>query len=433
MNFIRSLAVYRHPKVIAVFFLGFASGLPLALIGSTLSAWLTDVGVNLKTIGLFALVTTPYALKWLWAPLVDQLPIPYLSKVFGQRRSWMIVAQGALMAAIMALGATDPYETPLLTAFFAVMVAFTSATQDITIDAYRVELLKTEQQGAGAAMIVGGYRVGMLVSGGGALFLADATGDDWLLIYGVMAACIMVGMVTILIMGEPRTVQERTTAPTKIGEWLTKAVVSPFGDFFSRDYAILMLLFVVFYKFGDALAGHMTMTFLIETGFTKGEIATIVKFYGFFATLGGAFIGGAMVYRLGIIRSLWICGILQMLSNLMFVVQAHVGYDTTLLAFTIGAENLASGMGTAAFVAYLSSLCNISYTATQYALLSSMSSLGRTVLSAGSGFLVIAFGDNKEPDWEYFFLFSTCAAIPGLIFLKLLTHHLTRDKLQEAV
>jgi MFS transporter, PAT family, beta-lactamase induction signal transducer AmpG len=431
----RSISVYLHPKVLAVFFLGFASGLPLALTGSTITVWLTEIGVNITTIGLFAAVSTPYALKFLWAPFVDQLRLPVLSRLFGQRRSWMILSQLTLMALIALLGGCDPYENPWRTAMIAVMVAIASATQDIVIDAYRVELLKPEQQGAGAAMSVFGYRVGMLVSGAGALFLAEEY--SWPSIYNLMAACVGVGILTVLVTGEPRRMQEQTLSlyekaklsreqQQQLQGWFNKAVINPLADFLRRKYWLVMLLFVVFFKFGDALAGVMTNPFLIETGFSKSDIAMIVKTYGFFATLTGAFIGGVLVYRLGMIKSLWICGILQMLSNLMFAVQATVGYDKTLLAFTIGIENFASGMGTAAFVAYLSSLCNLSYTATQYALLSSLASVGRTWLSTVSGFLV------EKLDWFYFFVVSTLAAIPGLILLAILSRHVSKQQLANA-
>lgn len=429
--FFRSLSVYLHPKLLAVFFLGFSSGLPLALTGSTLSVWLTEIGVNLTTIGIFAAISTPYALKFLWAPFIDHIQIPFL-KPLGRRRSWMLLSQAALILFIVLLGYTDPYETPWQTAFFALMVAIASATQDIVIDAYRVELLDDKQQGAGAAMSVFGYRVGMLISGAGALFLAEEYG--WPTIYQCMAACIGIGIVTVLITGEPlrcaqlsflenaKMAREKTE---RLRGWFKHAVIDPFADFLQRRYALIILLFVVFFKFGDALAGVMTNPFLIETGFTKSEIAMIVKTYGFFATLAGTFTGGVLVYRYGMVKSLWVCGILQMLSNLMFAVQATIGYDTAVLAFTIGVENFAGGMGTAAFVAYLSSLCNISYTATQYALLSSLASVGRTWLSTVSGFLV------EQMDWFYFFLFSTAAAIPGLILLKLLNHYVYPVKLKE--
>lgn len=414
----RSLALYLHPKLITIFFLGFSSGLPLALTAATLSIWLTEAAVDKTTIGLFAIVATPYTLKFLWAPLVDQLSLPYFSKLLGKRTSWMILSQVMIIICIIALGSTDPWENPWHTALFAFLLAFSSATQDIVIDAYRVELLEQKQQGLGAGMAVFGYRVGMLVSGAGALYLAEHY--SWFVVYLLMATCGAVGIITILLAGEPDCSLSNTikTQHDTVSSWLKRAVISPFSDFVHRRGWLLILLFVVFYKFGDALAGAMTNTFFIETGFTKAEIATIIKLYGFIATLLGTLAGGTLVYKIGLVKSLWVCGILQMVSNLMFVMQAMVGYNTELLAVTIGFENFSSGMGNAALVTYLSSLCNISYTATQYALLSSFSAMGRTWLSASSGYLVEQF------DWVYFFMFTTFAAIPGLIFLSLLTRYI---------
>lgn len=414
----RSLSLYFQPKFITMFFLGFSSGLPLVLTASTLSIWLTEAAVDKTTIGLFAIVATPYTLKFLWAPLVDQLSLPYLTRLLGRRTSWMILSQVAIIFAIIALGSTDPWEEPWYAALFAFLLAFSSATQDIVIDAYRVETLKENEQGLGAGMAVFGYRVAMLVSGAGALLLAEYF--SWFVVYLLMAVCGIVGIITILIAGEPNNSAAYSKYPRYDGlvKWIKQAVVTPFSDFTLRHGWLVILLFITFYKFGDALAGTMTSTFFIEAGFSKAEIAGIIKIYGFGATMVGTFTGGILIYRIGLIKGLWLCGILQMLSNLMFAVQATVGYNTELLAITIGFENFSGGMGTAALVAYLSSLCNISYTATQYALLSSFSAMGRTWLSASAGYLVEQF------DWVYFFIFTTVAAIPGLIFLMLLTRYI---------
>lgn len=410
-----SISIYLKPRLLAIAFLGFSSGLPLALTLSTLTVWLTEAGVDKTTIGLFAAIGTPYALKFLWSPFIDGLSLPFFSRWLGRRRGWMVFSQLLLIGAIIGLGTSDPASHPFITALWALCVTFTSATQDIVIDAYRVEILDEREQGAGAALIVFGARIGLLVSGAGALLLAEHI--NWHMVYFSMAACIGIGVITVLLVGEPknhRTAEIETltgTATKRFETWFVHNVLHPFTDFMKRPAWMVILLFVVFYKFGDAFAGVMTNPFLIDTGFSKTEIAAIVKSFGLVATLAGAFIGGTLVHKYGLVPSLWICGILQMFSNLMFALQAHVGHDLYLLGLTISVENLSSGMGTAAFVAYLSSLCHISYTATQYALLSSLTAVGRTWLSASAGWFVV------QLDWVYFFVLSTMMALPGLILL----------------
>jgi PAT family beta-lactamase induction signal transducer AmpG len=423
-----SWRVYRDRRIIAILFLGFSSGLPLALTFSTLTFWLKEVGLTNTTIGLFASVSTPYALKFLWAPLIDRVHVPLLTARLGRRRGWMLTTQIALIAAIVALGTTHPGADPWPTALLAMLVAFCSASQDIVIDAYRVEVLEEHQYAAGAAAIVFGYRIGMLASGAGALFLA--TYVDWSQVYGAMAALVSVGVAAVLASPEPavRVTPESAALEQRVQDylrqrphlagrradvlaWLYGAVVCPFVDFTRRRAWLIVLLFVMFYKFGDTLAGVMTNPFLLELGFTKVEIATVVKTYGLVATLVGAAIGGSLMEAVGMTRCLWICGILQMLSNLMFAVQAVAGHSLGTLAVTIGLENLAGGMGTAAFVAYLSSLCNVAYTATQYALLSSLMSVARTWLSTSAGWLA------DHMTWPQFFVLTTVAAMPGLALL----------------
>lgn len=421
-----AVAVYRDKRILVILFLGFSSGLPLLLTFSTLSIWLKELGVSKTAIGLFALVGTPYTLKFLWAPLVDHLRVPFLTARLGPRRSWAILTQVALMAALVGLGSTDPLEDLRLTAILALVVTFCSASQDIVIDAYRVEILEERQYAAGAAVLVFGYRVAMLVSGAGALYLAAAS--DWFAAYGVMAALMLVGMITVLLNPEPEVSgaaeierrQAEAAAFRHLGRvvpWLYVNVASPFLEFVSSRgwLAALVLGFVIFYKLGDSLAGVMTMPFLVELGFTKVEIANVNKLFGFAATIAGLALGGWLLGAAGMIRSLWICGILQLASNLMFAVQAEVGHSVAFLALTIGIENLAGGMGTAVFVAYLSSLCNVAYTATQYALLSSLFALPRTLLSAGSGFVAEALA------WTDFFIFTAVGAVPGLLILWWLT------------
>ena len=404
--------VYFDRRVLAVLFLGFSSGLPLLLVFSTLSLWLKDEGISNTLIGVFALVRTPYTFKFLWAPLIDRVPFPLLAARLGRRRAWVVATQLALMAAILALATTTPSLTPGLTAVLAVLVAFCSASQDIVIDAYRIEILAQEQQGAGAAMIVNGYRVGMLMAGAGAISLADVL--TWQAVYSIMAAMVVVGLVTILVSPEPAERHGGEEAGDGGGGqwgWLRGAVISPFGDFMKRDGWVFILLFIMLYKLGDAYLGVMANPFYVEMGFTKNEIAAVSKAFGLGATITGGLIGGALVFRYGIRASLLIAGVLMAASNLVFAVQAMVGHSVPMLMITIAAENLTGGMGTTAFVAYLSSLCNMAYTATQYALLSSFMAFARDVLSASSGWLA------DHVDWVTFFVITTFAALPGLVLL----------------
>ena len=412
-GWLRAAAVYRDRRMLVILFLGFVSGLPLALTLGTLSAWLATVGVDKTTIGLFALVGLPYTLKFLWSPFIDGLRVPVLGPLLGRRRSWAIVTQVALMASVLALGTTEPGTQAALTAVIAFAVAFFSASQDIVIDAYRVEILAGHEQGAGAAAIQIGYRVGMLVSGAGALYIAEFFG--WFAAFASMAALVSVGMATILLNPEPTAGRgaDRANGARVAGMtgWIEAHVVAPFADFIARGGWPVILLFILLYKFGDAVAGVMTNPFYIETGFTLSEIASVSKIFGLGATLAGAVLGGIVVVRLGVLKGLLVCGVLQMLSNLMFAVQAMVGHDIAVLTLTVGIENFTGGMGTAAFVAYLSSLCTFAFTATQYALLSSLAAVGRTVLSAAGGWMA------DQVDWVSFFLLTTVAALPGLVLL----------------
>jgi len=314
----------------------------------------------------------------------------------------------------LTMGHADPRHSAELTALAAVLVAFCSASQDIVIDAYRVELLDAHEQGAGAAATQLGYRIGMLASGAGALFLAEFFG--WQLAYTVMAGLVGIGMTAVLATREPREMARPVTSGADawthaFSAWIKDAVIAPFADFVQRRAWLPILLFVVLYKVGDAMAGVMAGPFYIAMGFSKPEIASVSKVFGVIATMTGVFLGGLVVYRLGVFKSLLICGVLQMLSNLMFAAQAVVGYDLGFLMATIAVENVTGGMGSAAFVAYLSSLCNIAFTATQYALLSSLSAVPRTVLASGSGWLA------ESLDWVLFFGVTTVAALPGLLLL----------------
>lgn len=411
-----AFAVYSEPRMLAVLFMGFASGLPLPLTSGTLSFRLAEAGVSLAAIGLFALIGLSYNLKFVWSPVMDRGRIPWLTARLGRRRSWALATQLLLAAAIAALALADPKVDPWGLALAAVFVAFLSASQDIVIDAFRIELLKPEEQGAGAAATQWGYRFGMMAGSAGALYLAEYGG--WEIAYLAMAGLMAVGMATVLLTREPLS-----AAPASgggLGAWLKTAVVAPFAEFIARPHWLAILAFVVFYKFGDALAGVMANPFYVAMGFTKIEVANVSKIFGVAATLLGLIAGGAAVFRWGALRSLLACGFAQMLSNLMYVAQATAGHDVGLLFATIGIENFAGGMGSAAFVAYISSLCNVAFTATQYALLSSLAAVGRTTLAASGGWLA------ERLDWIPFFLASTAAAIPGLLLLWWLMRRLPR-------
>lgn len=402
-------AVYRDRRMALILVLGFSSGLPLALSFSTLSARLTQDGIDLTTIGLFALMGLPYTLKFLWSPLVDGFSVPWLCRRLGLRRGWMVASQVALAAAIIALGLTDPKAALLGTAVLAFTVAFLSATQDIVIDAYRVEILAEREQGAGAATVQVGYRFGMLASGAGALTLADTLG--WEAAYIAMGLAMGAGLAAVLIAREPdRGARAESPGPSPAA-WVTAHVIDPFADFLSRPGWAAVLLFIVLYKLGDAVAGVMSNPFYIQIGFSLTEIGVITKVFGLAVTLTGAVIGGIVVARAGILWALLWCGLVQMLSNLMFAGLALIGADLGFLALTIGAENLAGGMGTVAFVAYISRLCSLRFTATQYALFSSLAAVGRTVLASGGGWLA------AELHWFWFFIASTVCAVPGLLVL----------------
>ena len=423
-SFLDALAVYLQPRVLMVMFLGFSSGLPLALSGSTLLFWMAEVGVDLKTIGLFAMVGTPYTIKFLWAPVVDAFDVPIIGRLLGRRRGWLILTQIVLIAAIVLLGANDPVAAPAMVALGALIVAAASATQDIVIDAFRVESLPENEQAAGAASYVAAYRVAMLVSSAGALFLVTAFQNfglsrqgGWTGSYIVMAALVIVGVITTLFASEPEKsrdadiVQHQQPALRRLAHTITGA----FADFFLRDglhIAMVVLAFVVLFKLTDALAGVMTGPFAVKLGFTRNEYAAIIKGLGFVATLIGGFAGGYVARTLPLAASLWIGGVLQAAANLAFSWQAVVGHDIAWLSFAITVENFTSAIGTVIFVAYLSALCrNPLHTATQYALLTAFAAIGRTYLSSTAGYVAEATG------WIWFFAICALSAIPGLLLL----------------
>jgi len=409
-----SLAGYSDRRVLLVLLLGFASGLPLLLTYSTLSAWLATAGVRRAAIGAFAMVGTPYALKFVWSPVIDRLPPPL---PLGRRRGWGISIQLALIASLLALGFCSPQRHLMLMGALALIVAFLSASQDIVIDAWRVEILPMDLQGPGAGMIQVGYRVGMLVSGAGALVIAARAG--WFLAYAAMAAMLVVGPLALAFGPEPSrstgaapATQNATQAGANaVTHWLSTAVIGPFADFMRRPIWPVILLFVLGYKVGEAMAGLMATPLYISLGFSLNEIAAVSKLLGFFATVTGALIGGLVTARFGLLRSLMLCGVLQSAGNLFYVLQAVGGHRLAYLALCVAAENLTGAMAGVALVSYLSSLCSPAFTATQYALLSSLASVGRTLVASSSGLLAETLG------WVPFFVVTTVVTVPALLLL----------------
>ena len=414
-----ALAVYLKPRVLIVLLLGFSSGLPLALSGSTLAVWLTESNIDLGTIGLFSLVGLPYTFKFLWAPLTDALDVPFLSRRLGRRRGWLVFTQLLLFATIVFLGFCDPLRSLPLIVFGAVLVATASATQDIVVDAFRVESLETSEQGAGMAGYVAAYRIGMLASGAGVLVLVALLerlgvthSQVWMWGYIAAAFGMAIGIVATLLATEPDAppqVVDHSHAPLRR---LAETATGAFGEFLARDSAIAILLFVVLYKFCDAFAGALTAAFVINIGFDKATYAAVVKGVGLAAALVGGFAGGSLVRALPLSTSLWIGGFVQMVSNLTFSWLAVMGTSLPALTITIIVENFTGAIGTVIFVAYLSALCgNRAHTATQYALLTALAAVGRTTLASGGGFIAEYSG------WVTFFVITALSAIPSLFLL----------------
>lgn len=390
---------FLNPRVLTVLFLGFSSGLPLALSGGTLQAWLTVENVDIKTIGMFSLVGLPYTLKFIWSPLMDRFVVP----IFGRRRGWIALSQLALIGLILGMSVTSPQNGLWFLALLAFCLTFVSASQDVAIDAYRAEVLREPERGIGAAVSVTGYRVAMLVSGALALIFSGYLG--WRATYMLMALIMSIGVIAVWLGPEP---EDPGTPPSSMKD----AVEGPFKEFFSRTGVWSLLALIILYKLGDAFAGSLTTTFLIRgMSFSVGEVGTINKGMGLASTIIGALFGGVLMARLRLFKSLLIFGILQAVSNLSFMVLALVGKSYPLMIFTIAFENLAGGMGTAAFVAFLMVLCNHSYTATQFALLSALASLGRVFVGPLSGVLVDGMG------WTVFFFTTFLFALPGLVLL----------------
>lgn len=388
--------VLKDRRVGLIFPLGFASGLPLALTSGTLQAWLTVEGLDLRTIGIFSLAGLPYTVKFLWAPVMDRYVPPWL----GRRRGWMVATQLGLIAGIGAMAATGPGDAPWALGVLALTVAFLSASQDIVFDAYRTDVLHPSERGLGAALSVTGYRIGMLVAGAVALVLADQVG--WRSTYFLMAGLMLIGIVTTLFSPEPST-------PLAAPRSLNEAILGPLREFFSRSVAVSFLWLIFLYKIGDAFAGSLTTAFLIRgVDFSPTEVGVVNKGMGLGASIVGALAGGALMTRLGLFRSLLWFGALQAVSNLSFLALAWIGKNYGVMVAAVAFENLTGGMGTAAFVALVMSLCDHRYTATQFALLSAVAALGRVFVGPPSGFLVDAVG------WVTFFFVTFLASLPGL-------------------
>jgi PAT family beta-lactamase induction signal transducer AmpG len=423
-SWLDAMAVYLKPRVLIVLLLGFSAGLPFSLAGQTLQAWMTESGVDIKTIGLFAAVGTPYWAKPLWAPAVDALDIPLLSRLLGRRRAWLVLTQLMLVVSVILLALCEPAISPWLVAGAALLVTTASATQDIVIDAFRIESLPENEQAAGMASYVAAYRIAVLISGAGALFLVTGfiqLGLDkqaaYHATYITMATLIGVGIAATLLAKEPdRSAAAETVhaAHSREKSWkrVRDTAIASFSEFLSRDMAIAILAFVTLFKFADSLASALTTPFVLETGFTRVELAAIIKGVGFAAAIAGGFAGGFVARALPMATSLWIGGILQAVAILAFSWQAVVGRDVAWLTFAITAENFTSGIGTVIFVAYLSALCgNPLHTATQYALLTALFALARTVFALGSGYVAVATG------WAWYFAICTAASIPSFILL----------------
>ncbi len=403
---IKSLRVYLDKRMAVMLLLGFVSGLPFLLVSSTLSLWLKDAGISLAAIGLFSVVKAPYSFKWLFSPLIDQYRLPLFNRL-GRRRGWALFLQILLIAALVAMSLTNPKLSPLLFVVWALLVALFSASQDIVLDAYRIERFKEKEQAAGVAVFVLGYRFGTIFSGAGALFLASVL--SWSHVYQIMACGVLIGLITILLAKEPE--DNKAARPQSLRATVVNAVVKPFTDFMKRKQWFLILLFIFLYRMSDAYVAPMAYPFFDDMGFSKVQIASIIKIYGVIATIFGTLLGGVLVTRKGLAASLVICGFLQGLSNLVYVSQVYAGNNAAVLMVNIFIENISGGMGTAAFVAYLSALCSRKYTATQYALLSSFMGAARDLFAATSGFVAAAVS------WQWFFILTTLMAVPGMLLL----------------
>ncbi|MDD4914430.1 MAG: MFS transporter [Methylococcales bacterium] len=430
-NWRSAFSVYARPRVLGMIFLGFSAGLPFSLVSSTLSAWLADEQVSLSVIGYFSLVGIAYSIKVFWAPVVDRLPLPLLHRLLGKRRSWMLLSQTGIALSLLLISRLDMHLQLQQLALLAVLIAFCSATQDIVIDAYRIEAVAMQYQGAMVAMYVFGYRLALLIAGAGVLYLAEY--GSWKTAYQAMAAAMLIGILTTLAISEPkhnpnlraRAIEEKIETALGVDrfrpclasllKWFSDAVVSPFVEFFQRNgkMAIWILLLIGIYKISDIAMGVMALPFYMDLGFSKKEIADVSKVFGFFMTIIGTSLGGMLIVRFGIMRPLLLGAILAAATNLLFAVLASSQPSMYMLAGVISADNLSGGIAAATFIAYLSSLTNTAYTATQYALFSSLMTLPAKLIGSFSGDIALTFG------YDIFFIYSTIIGLPaiGLVIL----------------
>jgi PAT family beta-lactamase induction signal transducer AmpG len=414
-----TLKVYLEPATLRMLSLGFSAGLPLLLVLGTLSFRLRGAGIDRTTIGYLSWVGLAYGFKWVWAPLVDRLPLPPLTTLLGRRRGWLLLAQAIVIAGLIGMALADPRDGLLPLVWCALLVAFGSATQDIALDAFRIESASTERQAALAAAYQTGYRLAMIWAGAGVLWVVawakvDAGGYQnaaWTTAYLVMAGSMAIGVVTVLLSAEPLP---RVFAPAKsVGEWLQGALIDPFADFIRRYrwQAALILALIAIYRISDVVMGIMANPFYVDMGFTEGEVATVSKVYGVVMTLVGAFVGGVLAMRLGVMRVLMLGAVLSAASNLLFAWMTVRGHDLVALTVVVSADNLAGGIASAAFIAYLSSLTNINYSATQYALFSSLMLLLPKFIAGFSGAYVDAFG------YANFFIATSLLGVPVLLLV----------------
>ena len=418
----QTLRVYLEPPTLRMLLLGFSAGLPLLLVFGSLSFWLREAGIDRTTIGYLSWIGLAYGFKWVWAPLVDRLPLPGLTRWLGRRRSWLLLSQAAIMAALVGMALSDPKLTLMPVVWCALAVAVASATQDIALDAFRIESANTERQAALAAAYQTGYRIAMIWAGAGVLWiaaraeipgLAGYQHAAWQTAYLVMAASMLLGVVTVLFSPEP--VAQPITPARNAAEWLQGALVAPFADFLKRygKQALLILALIAVYRISDVVMGIMANPFYVDMGFTKDEVAAVTKVYGVIMTLVGAFVGGALAMRFGVMRVLMLGAVLSALTNLLFAWLATRGHDVHALMFVISADNLASGIASAAFIAYLSGLTNVSYSATQYALFSSMMLLLPKFIAGYSGAFVDAYS------YSTFFIGTALLGLPVLVLVAL--------------
>jgi PAT family beta-lactamase induction signal transducer AmpG len=431
-----SFLVYKNPKVISMLFLGFSAGLPILLVFGTLSAWLRVEGVDKTTIGFVSWVALAYGFKFLWSPLVDKLPLPFVTKAFGQRRSWMLLAQLGVIVGLVNMASSDPVNQLQAVVLFAVLTAFSSATQDISIDAWRIEAIDEEFQGAMAGTYQLGYRLGMIVAGGGAFTLAYYY--SWPTAYLMMAACMLMGPVTVFFIAEPyrklgelelaveKALIEKTDAEIELPgvlqrfkNWILAAVVSPFAEFFARMgwFAIVILGFIMVFRISDITLGVMANPFYIDIGYSELEIGLVTKTVGPFVTIGGALLGGVLVMRYGMMKMLMVGAILVAVTNLLFAWLANQQAELQWLIMVVGADNLAAGIATTTFIAYLSSLTNQAYTATQYALFSSIMLLLAKFVAGFSGLVV------DQTSYTIFFIYAAALGLPSIFFIMILMRH----------